>query len=88
MKIIILAAGSSTRLSNETQNVPKGLLKINGRSIIEIQLELFQKNQLSDITIITGWLPIFLTTVLIAAFLINKIPYQNQCTWFSFFDQF
>ena len=54
MKIIIIAAGSSTRLCKETTDIPKGLLKINDKSIIEIQLELFQKNQLSDITIITG----------------------------------
>ena len=54
MKVIIIAAGSSTRLAKETSDIPKGLLKINGKSIIEIQLELFQKNQLSDITIITG----------------------------------
>ena len=54
MKVIIIAAGSSTRLAKETSGVPKGLLKINGKSIIEIQLELFQKNQLSDITIIIG----------------------------------
>ena len=54
MKIIIIAAGSSTRLRNEIKDVPKGLLKINDKSIIEIQLDLFKKNQLSDITIITG----------------------------------
>ena len=54
MKVIIIAAGSSTRLAKETSDIPKGLLKINDMSIIEIQLELFQKNQLSDITIITG----------------------------------
>jgi choline kinase len=54
MKVIIIAAGSSTRLAKETSDIPKGLLKINDRSIIEIQLELFQKNRLSDITIITG----------------------------------
>ena len=54
MKIIIIAAGSSTRLAKETSDIPKGLLKINGKSIIEIQLELFKKNQLSDITIIIG----------------------------------
>ena len=54
MKIIIIAAGSSTRLRNEIKDVPKGLLKINDKSIIEIQLGLFKKNQLSDITIITG----------------------------------
>ena len=54
MKIIIIAAGSSTRLRNEIKDVPKGLLKINDKSIIEIQLDLFKKNQLFDITIITG----------------------------------
>ena len=54
MKIIIIAAGSSTRLGKEIIDVPKGLLKINDKSIIEIQLDLFQKNQLFDITIITG----------------------------------
>ncbi len=54
MKIIIIAAGSSTRLEKETTDIPKGLLKINDKSIIEIQLDLFKKNQLSDITIIVG----------------------------------
>ena len=52
MKIIIIAAGSSTRLSKEILDIPKGLSKINGKSIIEIQLDLFKKNQLSDVTII------------------------------------
>ena len=54
MKVIIIAAGSSTRLAKKTLDIPKGLLKINDKSIIEIQLDLFKKNQLSDITIITG----------------------------------
>ena len=54
MKIIIIAAGSSVRLGKETLDIPKGLLKITDKSIIEMQLDLFQKNHLSDITIITG----------------------------------
>ena len=54
MKIIIIAAGSSTRLRKETLDVHKGLLKINDKSIIEMQLDLFKKNQLSDIIIIVG----------------------------------
>ena len=54
MKVIIIAAGSSTRLAKETLDIPKGLLKINDKPIIEIQLDLFKKNRLSDITIITG----------------------------------
>ena len=54
MKIIIIAAGSSTRLGKETLDVHKGLLKINDKSIIEMQLDLFKKNQLSNIIIIVG----------------------------------
>ena len=54
MRVIIIAAGSSTRLGKETLDIPKGLLKINDKSIIETQLDLFKKNQLSDITIIIG----------------------------------
>ena len=54
MRVIIIAAGSSTRLAKETLGISKGLLKINDKPIIQIQLDLFKKNQLSNITIITG----------------------------------
>ena len=43
MKIIIIAAGWSTRLGNETLDIPKGLLKITKKSIIEMQLDLMQE---------------------------------------------
>ena len=52
MKIIFIAAGSSTRLGTKTLNFPKGLIKINNNSIIGTQLELFNKSD--DIVIITG----------------------------------
>ena len=54
MKIIFIAAGSSTRLGENTYNIPKGLLKINDKSIIGNQIELFKKNNINDIVIITG----------------------------------
>ena len=54
MKVIFIAAGSSTRLGTETLNFPKGLLKINNNSIIGIQLDLFKNKKISDIVIITG----------------------------------
>lgn len=54
MKAIIIAAGSAIRLGKKTEKLPKGLLKINGTSIIERQLSLFKQNGLSDIVIITG----------------------------------
>ena len=38
MRVIIIAAGSSTRLCKETIDIPKGLLKINDRSITEGKL--------------------------------------------------
>tara|TARA_B110000014_G_scaffold262634_1_gene257051 strand:- start:2526 stop:3275 length:750 start_codon:yes stop_codon:yes gene_type:complete len=54
MKVIIIAAGTSTRLGNLTEEIPKGLLKINNKSILEIQIQQFKKKNISKIIIITG----------------------------------
>ena len=54
MKAIIIAAGSATRLGKLTDKKPKGLLEINGKSIIQRQIELFKKYNINDIIIITG----------------------------------
>ena len=43
MKIIIIAAGSATRLGEYTEDLPKGLLKVNDKSIIGTQIDLFKK---------------------------------------------
>lgn len=54
MKAIIIGAGYGSRLGNHAGKKPKGLLDINGKSIIERQIELFRKNAINDIVIITG----------------------------------
>jgi len=54
MKIIFIAAGSSTRLGTKILNFPKGLIKINNNSIIGIQLDLFKNKKIDNIIIITG----------------------------------
>ena len=54
MKIIFIAAGSSTRLGTKTLNFPKGLIKINNNSIIGMQLDLFKNKKIDNIIIITG----------------------------------
>ena len=54
MKIIFIAAGSSTRLGTKTLNFPKGLIKINNNSIMGIQLDLFKNKKIDNIIIITG----------------------------------
>ena len=54
MRVIILAAGVGSRLGAITKNIPKPLVDINGKSLIERQIELFQNNDISDIIITTG----------------------------------
>lgn len=55
MKAIIIAAGPSSRLRPLTDNMPKCMLKINGKPIIQNTIELFINNGINDISIIRGW---------------------------------
>ena len=41
MKAIIIAAGSAIRLGKLTEKKPKSLLEINGKSILQRQIDLF-----------------------------------------------
>jgi len=54
MKVIIIAAGHGSRLGDLTKNLPKPLLDINGKSILERQIELFHKFGIKDIVIVRG----------------------------------
>lgn len=55
MKAIIIAAGPSNRLRPLTENIPKCMLKINGKPIIQNTIELFRNNEIDDISIIKGY---------------------------------
>ena len=55
MKAIILAAGKGSRLGEITKNIPKGMLKLFGKTLIERQIEIYQKCGINDITIVTGY---------------------------------
>ena len=54
MKAIILAAGEGLRMGKLTQNIPKPLMMVNGKSIIERQLSILKQNKILDIIIVTG----------------------------------
>lgn len=54
MKSIIIAAGHGGRLGKFAQTKPKGLLDINGMTILERQISLFRKYGINDNIIITG----------------------------------
>jgi L-glutamine-phosphate cytidylyltransferase len=55
MRAVILAAGSGMRMGKYGEDLPKCMLPINGKPIIEWQIERLKGIGLSDITIITGY---------------------------------
>jgi L-glutamine-phosphate cytidylyltransferase len=56
MKAIILAAGRGSRMKHATDNVPKCLLKVKGKTLLEIQIEALKKAGIKEIGIVTGYL--------------------------------
>ena len=55
MKVIILAAGMSSRLRPLTSNKPKCMLKLSNETPLERQIKIFRNYNINDITIVTGY---------------------------------
>jgi len=53
--VIIIAAGIGSRLEHMTEDLPKCLIEINGKSILERQLEIYRALDLNDIYVIKGY---------------------------------
>jgi mannose-1-phosphate guanylyltransferase len=53
VRAILLAAGKGTRLKPFTDTVPKCLMPIHGKTLLEIWLDLFEKYGISDVLINT-----------------------------------
>jgi choline kinase len=56
MKAVILAAGIASRLRPLTDNTPKCLLQVAGKSLLERTIDAVLKNGIRDIVIVTGYL--------------------------------
>ncbi len=56
MKAMILAAGRGKRMGELTDNTPKPLLKVSGKTLIEWQITRLRDNGFCDIVINTGYL--------------------------------
>ena len=54
MKAIIIAAGIGSRLGDLTKDLPKPLVDVNGKSILQRQIEIFNKFGIDEIIIIRG----------------------------------
>ncbi|WP_026765382.1 sugar phosphate nucleotidyltransferase [Selenomonas ruminantium] len=55
MKALILAAGLGTRLAPITDKLPKSLVPVNGKPILVKQIENLLENNVTDITIVSGY---------------------------------
>ncbi len=56
MKVIIMAGGKGTRIASIINNVPKPMIKLCGKPILEHQINCLKRNGLTDITIVIGHL--------------------------------
>ena len=56
MKAVILAGGKGTRLASFIKNIPKSLVKIGGKPVIEHQILLLRENGIKEIWILLGYL--------------------------------
>ena len=55
MKAIIIAAGMEIRLTPMTEDKPKCMLELNGKTILRHQLDAFRANGITDISVIKGY---------------------------------
>ncbi len=55
MKVVILAGGKGTRMGSLSQNIPKPMISIAGKSILQHQIELAKRFGLTDIIMLTGY---------------------------------
>ena len=55
MNAIIIAGGKSTRIRPLSNEIPKTMIEVYGKSILERQIEVFQSCGISDITAVTGY---------------------------------
>lgn len=54
-KALILAAGLGSRLLKQTEENPKALVEVNGKPILEYQLEALEKNGIKNVVIVVGY---------------------------------
>lgn len=55
MKAVILAAGKGTRMKDLTNEIPKPMLRVQGRPILEHIIEGIRSAGITEFCIITGW---------------------------------
>nr|AIF00976.1 Transcriptional regulator [uncultured marine thaumarchaeote KM3_13_H10] len=73
MNVIILAAGSGIRLGQHTQDTPKALVDVNGKSILDRQILSLRKHGVDKIFVVTGFKKENMFEKMLSIFLIQNI---------------
>ena len=56
MKVVIMAGGKGTRIASVNSNVPKPMIEIGGKSILQWQIENLKACGLTDIILVVGYM--------------------------------
>ncbi|GHT78952.1 histidinol phosphate phosphatase [Spirochaetia bacterium] len=56
MKTVIMAGGKGTRIASIAQDIPKPMIPLCGKPILEYQIECLKRNNLTDIIMVVGYL--------------------------------
>lgn len=56
MKIVIIAGGKGTRIASVNSEIPKAMIPVNGKPVLEYQIELAERYGFTDILLIVGHL--------------------------------
>lgn len=56
MQAIIMAAGKGSRLGSMTEDRPKSLVEIKGKTLLDINIDMLHRYGIWDITIVTGYM--------------------------------
>jgi choline kinase len=55
MEAVILAAGYGSRLGHVTDEIPKSLINIGGKTLLDRTLKILRRNNVRDVVIVTGY---------------------------------
>lgn len=81
IKVVILAGGKGTRLSEETHIVPKPLIEIGGKPILQHIIEIFATQGFSDFILATG----YKSNAIVGYFLDSGMGYEKIGDEIKFF---
>ena len=56
MQAVIMAGGKGTRLATVTKNIPKPMVPLEGKALLEYQIENLKDNGVNKIILIVGYL--------------------------------